>query len=158
LRERREDIPHLVAHFVRKYAAEFGKSITGIDYASLQALQHAEWQGNIRELENIIERSMIISSGNVLHIAIDNTQYILQKNTPQASNDEPLGKATSKDVHSPTAAAMQSHTEAERAHIMRVLQETNWRVSGERGAAAILKMKPTTLEYRMKKLGIQRER
>jgi len=158
LRERREDIPHLVAHFVRKYAAEFGKSITGIDYASLQVLQHAEWQGNIRELENIIERSMIVSTGNILRIALADVPYTLHNFAAQASNDEPLGKASLKEVYSTTASAMQSHTEAERAHIMRVLQETNWRVSGERGAAAILKMKPTTLEYRMKKLGIQRER
>lgn len=145
LRERREDIPHLTVHFIRKYSERLNKRITTIDYDSMQALIRCSWQGNIRELENVIERSVITSQGEVFRVTG------LPEESPSNASNTRSGETLRSQPYS-----LKTHTEAEREHIMRVLEETGWRVSGERGAAAILKMKPTTLEYRMKKLGIRR--
>ena len=148
LRERREDIPHLVSFFVRKYAERLNKRITSIDYTSMQGLMQAEWRGNIRELENVIERSIITNNGETLRI--EGFTVEVSKVVQEAISKEETSK---KDE---SVFSLKTHTEAERDHILRTLETTNWRVSGERGAAALLNMKPTTLEYRMKKLGIHR--
>jgi transcriptional regulator with GAF, ATPase, and Fis domain len=147
LRERREDIPVLAAHFAQKFATQLGKSITVIEESSVQALKRHSWQGNIRELENIIERAVILANTSTLRVP------------SLFPTEASIGAASELDIPSASQAQvrpLQSHDDAERAHILAVLRETNWRVSGEHGAAQILKMKPTTLEYRMKKLGIQR--
>ncbi|MCU0425606.1 MAG: sigma-54-dependent Fis family transcriptional regulator [Candidatus Kapabacteria bacterium] len=149
LRERRDDIPLLVEHFVHRANERIGKNFTSIDNASMQALMSHSWQGNIRELENLIERSAILSTPPVLNIV-----GIMQTKEPLKASPHDALEAKPEKVQS----KVQSMQDAEKAHILSALAETNWRVSGEKGAAALLNMKPTTLEYRMKKLGIQREK
>ena len=134
LREREGDIPLLVQYFVRKFAANLGKKIDRIPERMMTALQRYQWPGNIRELEHVIERAVILSEG----LELEPVEWLSSSN----------GKAG--EGKTPTLEEM------ERQHILDVLEQTNWRVSGEKGAAAILGLKPTTLEARMKKLGIER--
>lgn len=135
LRERKEDIPLLVRYFVRKHSAKLGKKLESITENTMQILLSYPWPGNVRELENVIERSVITSQGDRLDL--DNW---LQR---------PETGPTKKPV--PTLA------ELDREHILKILKLTGWKVSGNRGAARVLGLKPTTLEARMKKLGIKRE-
>lgn len=135
LREREGDIPLLVQYFTRKFSANLGKKIEKIPERMMTALQRYQWPGNIRELEHVIERAVILSEGQEL---------------------EPI------DWFTPSANKVDNGTvltleEMERQHILDVLEQTIWRVSGKKGAAAILGLKPTTLEARMKKLGIERQ-
>lgn len=138
LRDRKEDIPLLVKHFVKKYEGKMGKEITGIPSNVIDALMLYDWPGNIRELENLVERALILCRGNTLEYG----DWI-----PSAKKADHTGKAV-----------LQKLEEVEKDHILYVLDKTNWKVSGEKGAAKILGMNPTTLEARMKKLGIQREK
>ena len=134
LRDRPEDIPALVRHLVMKYCAKSGKRIDVIPHAAVDALCAYDWPGNVRELENIIERAVILSRGPQLEL---NELRLRPRSTPDGT------KVT-------TLAVM------ERRYMLEVLTLTGWRVSGPRGAARLLDMKPTTLEARMKKLGITR--
>ena len=136
LREREGDIPLLVQYFVRKFAVNLCKKIDRIPERMITALQRYPWPGNIRELEHVIERAVILSEGSELE-PIDWLS--------QPSGKAGLGKTLTLE-------------EMERQHIVEVLEQTNWRVSGEKGAAKILGLNPTTLEARMKKLSIQREK
>lgn len=135
LREREGDIPLLVQYFVRKHMANFGKKIDRIPERMMTALQRYSWPGNIRELEHIIERAVILSEGPELE-PID---WL----SPTSGNVTGNGRVLTLE-------------EIERQHIRDVLEQTNWRVSGDKGAAAMLGLKPTTLEARMKKLSISR--
>ena len=136
LRQRRDDIPLLAWLFIREFERSLDKTIEAIARPSLEALTNYDWPGNVRELRNVIERAMIVSRGPVLHV------------------DLPRGAAP------PCIAGSESLTldEVERRHILSVLESTCWRVSGKLGAAEILGLKATTLESRMTKLGINRER
>ena len=134
LRERESDIPLLVQYFVRKFAANLGKKVDRITERMMAVLQRYPWPGNIRELEHVIERAVILSEGPELE--------------PIDWLSQPGGKAGSGKTL--------TLEEMERQHIVDVLEQTNWRVSGEKGAAKILGLNPTTLEARMKKLGITR--
>ena len=134
LREREGDIPLLAQYFVRKFATTFGKKLDRIPERMMSALARYQWPGNIRELEHVIERAVILSEGSEL----EPIEWLSQTGT-QAG----FGKTLTLE-------------ELERQHIVEVLEQTNWRVSGERGAAKILDIIPTTLEARMKKLGIAR--
>jgi len=134
LRERREDIPALVEHFVEIYARRMAKPIEHIPPETMSALTSYQWPGNIRELQNFIERSVILTSGNVLH-------------PPLASL-----KADS-ETESLEAITLE---EAERNHIRKILEQTRWVVAGPNGAAARLGIKRSTLYFRMQKLGISR--
>jgi formate hydrogenlyase transcriptional activator len=134
LREREGDIPLLVQYFVRKFAANLGKKIDRIPERMMTALQRYPWPGNIRELEHVIERAVILSEG------------------PELEPIDWLSSSHSKTGEGKTLTL----EEMERRHIIDVLEQTNWRVSGEKGAAKILDLNPTTLEARMKKLGIER--
>jgi PAS domain S-box-containing protein len=136
LRERKEDIPALVAHFVQKYAARLGKQIDRVPERLLAALTAYAWPGNVRELEHIVERAMIVSDGPELAVP----DWLPR---PRGASG-PAQVATLVDV--------------ERAHILDVLEATGWRVSGAGGAADLLGLPPTTLESRMKKLAIARKR
>jgi DNA-binding NtrC family response regulator len=124
----------LVQYFVHKFAANFGKQIDRISEQMMADLQRYQWPGNIRELEHVIERAMILSEGSVL---------------------EPIDWLSEHNGKS-GATKPQTLEEMERRHIVDVLEQTNWRVSGEKGAAKILGLNPTTLEARMKKLDIRR--
>ena len=134
LRERREDIPALASHFVEIYSRRMGKQIDDLSPETMSALISHQWPGNIRELQNFIERSVILSVGPVL--------------------SPPLAQL--KD--SSAAASMGAVTleEAERDHILKTLEHTKWVVAGPNGAAARLGVKRSTLYFRMQKLGISR--
>ncbi len=134
LRERKEDIPLLVNHFVQKYSSKVGKRIETVSQKVSEHLQAYHWPGNVRELENIIERAVIISRGTQLELG----DWFSQEKAPS-------------DV-----SQVATLEEVERAHITKALQFTRWRVSGAKGAAEILGMNPYTLVSRMKKLAIRR--
>lgn len=134
LRERSEDIPLLVRHFVQQYATKYGKKITTVPEQTMQTLVQYSWPGNIRELQHLIERAVILTSGPVLEI----------------------GDWFTEPSHAPLAPVA-TLEEVERVHILRALEQTGWRVSGAKGAARLLGLPPTTLEARMKKLGIARK-
>ena len=140
LRERSEDIPLLVRHFAQEFSRRMNKQIDTIHSETLQALTRYHWPGNIRELQNVIERAVILSSGPVLRVPLSELR-------PRAGN----GKASPS--RSDTSDTLK---EAERKHVLSVLEETNWVLSGPIGAAARLGMKRSTLQYRMGKLGISR--
>ncbi len=134
LRERKEDIPLLAQHFVAKFAARMGKKIRKIPQSILQDLLDYRWPGNVRELENVLERAVIVSQGDHL------------QSGDWIPKDRPLpGRSQFPDLN-----------ELQREHILEALRLTGWRVSGEKGAAKLLGVKPTTLEARMKKLKIER--
>ncbi|MEP7256026.1 MAG: sigma 54-interacting transcriptional regulator [Ferruginibacter sp.] len=138
LRDRKEDIPLLVKHFVNKYEGKMGKQISNIPAKVIDALMLYDWPGNIRELENLVERALILSPGNTL----------------EYGNWIP----SSKTIISNGKTVVQKLDDVEKDHIISVLNKTNWKVSGEKGAAKILGLNPTTLEARMKKMGIQRDK
>ncbi len=135
LRERREDIPLLVRYFVQEFANRMHKEIDAIPAEAMAALVRYSWPGNIRELRNVLERSVIVTSGPRLRIPKDafDTQFT-----------EPMGVVPLAD--------------AERRHILEALTATNWIVGGPKGAAALLGMKRSTLQSRMQKLRIRRAR
>jgi formate hydrogenlyase transcriptional activator len=134
LRERREDIPALVEHFVEIYARRMGKQIDQIPSESMSELTSYPWPGNIRELQNFIERSVILSSGGILRPPLSSL------------------KADATTV-SEEAVTLE---EAERDHIRKTLEYTRWIVAGPNGAAARLGIKRSTLYFRMQRLGISR--
>jgi formate hydrogenlyase transcriptional activator len=134
LRARREDIPALVEHFVEIYAHKMDKQIEHIPPETMSALISYQWPGNIRELQNFIERSVILTSGNILHPPLASLK--------NAAEVESLGAITLED--------------AERDHILKTLEQTRWVVAGPNGAAARLGIKRSTLYFRMQKLGISR--
>jgi formate hydrogenlyase transcriptional activator len=136
LRARREDIPALVEHYVEIYARRMNKHIEHISAETMSALVSYQWPGNIRELQNFIERSVILSSGDVL------CSPLAGLNNADAA--ESLGAITLED--------------AERDHIRKTLEETRWVVAGPNGAATRLGIKRSTLYFRMQKLGISRSR
>src|SRR5712672_2594736 len=134
LRERREDIPALVEHFVEIYARRMGKEIEHIPAETMSALASYEWPGNIRELQNSIERSVILSTGAVLRPPLAELKRCAEVESTEAITLE----------------------EAEREHIRKTLEQTRWVVAGPNGAAARLGIKRSTLYFRMQKLGISR--
>lgn len=132
LRERRDDIPMLVWSFVDQFSTEFGKKVESISRKSMEALMEYSWPGNVRELRNAVERAMIVL------------------NSPKLSVDIPKTYTT---VPVPEILTLR---EIEIRHIRKVLEAASWKIRGQKGAAEILGMKPTTLETRMIKLGIAR--
>jgi len=133
LRERKDDIALLIKHFVGKYNQKLGKEVSKIPQSIINQLTKYPWPGNVRELENIIERAVIISEGKNLKIG----NWL----KGEVEADDKLDVTLSEN---------------ERTHILKVLNHTNWKISGKNGAAEILDIKPTTLESRMKKLNITR--
>jgi len=133
LRERVEDIPSLVFAFMEQFSARMGKKISKVPNKAMEGLQKHPWPGNIRELRNVIEHSLILSSGDTLNLSV-------------------LGEAPTRDTPSLTLA------DAERDHIMKTLETTSWRIKGPHGAAHRLDMQPSTLYSRMQKLGIPHRR
>jgi formate hydrogenlyase transcriptional activator len=134
LRERAEDIPLLVEYFVRKFSARFDKPIEEIPEEIMDLLKAHDWPGNIRELQNFIERSVVLSPSSVLRPALMELREIAKH---------------------PSKAASRTLAEAEREHIEEVLKQTGWLIGGRDGAAARLGLPRTTLIYKMRKLGIE---
>ena len=146
LRDRAEDIPKLVRHFASKHAHRMNRQIDTIPAETMRALTRWHWPGNIRELENFIERAVILSRGSVLNVPVSE----LQAPAPASM------AATAAAV--PSAAGKPLTLEdSEREHILKILRETKGVLSGPNGAAARLGLKRTTLQGKMKKLGIGRE-
>lgn len=135
LRERRDDIERLVRHFANKYAHQMGKHIVDIPKATMEVLCGHTWPGNIRELQNLMERAVLLSQGPQLRVPL--TDIV----APLVVNDD--GQSSALEV-------------VEREMIVRALQESNWVVGGARGAAARLRLNRTGLAYKMKKFGISR--
>jgi len=131
LRARHEDIPLLVWAFVREFAQAQGKTVEQIPKRAMDALQRYSWPGNVRELRNILERAVILTSGPTLHVELP----------------------APADLQTSTGMTLEA---VERRHITAVLDEVRWRIRGEGGAAQRLGLKPSTLEFRMRKLGIKR--
>jgi formate hydrogenlyase transcriptional activator len=136
LRERTEDIPSLVRHFAQHFARNMKKQIDTISSETMSALVRYPWPGNIREMQNVIERAVILSRGPVLHVPPSD----LKSRIPEAGDTN--GSATLEEV--------------ERKHILSVLEQTNWVFAGPNGAAVRLGIKRPTLQFRMQKLGIAR--
>lgn len=135
LRERVEDIEHLVRYFTDKYSKKLGRRIEAIPQKTMDVLTSYHWPGNIRELENVIERAVILTHGTALKI--DDSLDLMP--------DVNMGNSNSKKLE-----------DIERFHILKTLEETKWVIDGKRGAASILGMNSGTLRSRMKKLGIKR--
>ena len=133
LRERREDIPELVEHFIRKVSARLNKFVDGVPEEVMELLKSHDWPGNIRELQNFVERAVVMSSGPVLRPSFAQLKPITRSSSPTDSR---------------TLAA------AERDHILDVLEQTDWLIGGQLGAATRLGLPRTTLIYKMRKLGI----
>jgi len=140
LRERKEDILMLVEYFVQRYASRAGRNIRSIDQKTLDLLQSYDWPGNIRELQNIIERSIILSSTDVFSL---DELWLSKRTFPQASRAK-------------TLPALNVETRSEREFIEAALAESRGRVSGPSGAAAKLQVPATTLESRIKTLKIDK--
>jgi formate hydrogenlyase transcriptional activator len=136
LRQRTEDIPRLVRHFTALYAQRMNKRIDRIPADTMDALARYPWPGNIRELQNFIERAVILS--------------------PQSTLRAPTSELEPSESHIGSNAPMNGLAEVERDHILRALEASNWVIGGQGGAAARLGMKRTSLAYRMKKLRIRR--
>ena len=132
LRDRPDDIPLLVEHFVKRFNQKFKKDIIRIPRKVMDQLMLYDWPGNIRELENIIERAMILSKSNTLKVE--------KLKSPDQAYSEKL----------------QTLADHERDYIIQILDQTLWRINGAKGAANILDMHPETLRSRMRKLGIKR--
>jgi formate hydrogenlyase transcriptional activator len=136
LRERQEDIPMLVRYFVQKYARRMNRAVETIPSETLDLLVRYSWPGNIREMENLIERAVIVSPGSVLRVPLSDLKLPTE----------------------PAAGSLLTLEAAEREHILKALEATNWVLAGPRGAATMLGMKRTTLQSRMQKLGLARRR
>jgi formate hydrogenlyase transcriptional activator len=147
LRERPEDIPLLVRHFVQQYSRQIGKTIDAIPADTMSALTRYPWPGNIRELQNVIERGVILTIGPVLTVRSEDLQS--QSQAPPAM---PLAAAAAA---APTGNIREALEEAERQQILAALEKSNWVVAGPDGAAARLGLKRSTLQSRMQKLGIR---
>jgi formate hydrogenlyase transcriptional activator len=137
LRERQEDIPLLVRHFVQQFARRMNKVVDTIPAETMNVLVRYHWPGNIRELQNLVERAVILSTGPVLKVPLHDLQA---QPAPQ------------------TVRGIERLEDAERRHILDALDATNWVISGPKGAAAVLGLKRSTLQARMEKLGIRRAR
>jgi transcriptional regulator with GAF, ATPase, and Fis domain len=138
LRERREDIPLLIRYFVQKHAQRMGRQIESIPSQALEALTNYDWPGNIRELQNVIERSVILTTGPELRVAI-----------PEFNSKSPAAAPHGQGSHVSEVS--------ERARILQALKESNGLVGGPTGAAARLGLKRTTLQSRMRKYNIARQ-
>jgi formate hydrogenlyase transcriptional activator len=147
LRERQEDVPLLVRYFVQKFSRRQNKAVEYVPADAMDALTNYGWPGNVRELENLIERAVLLSPGKELRVPLGE----LKSNSQISANQ-------SRALSSPSSPASSISTleEVERQHILRALRYTEWRIAGPKGAAALLGMKRTTLQARMRKLHIRR--
>jgi formate hydrogenlyase transcriptional activator len=165
LRERAEDIPLLVTFSMQKFAKKLGRPVKQVTDDAMRRLATYSWPGNIRELQNVIERALLLSSGSTLMLASDFGPAVPGSSRREEALTEKAGGREHKaetDQSLLTSAATgkgggASLEDVERRHIESVLAQTNWMIEGERGAAKILNLNPSTLRSRMQKLGIKRD-
>jgi formate hydrogenlyase transcriptional activator len=143
LRNRRDDIPMLVRHFAQQFSRRMKKNIETIPSDTMDALTRYDWPGNIRELQNLIERAVILSTGPTLRVPMEALSSSQDSSRP--------GETPEEDRHDDRTLAA-----ADRRHIIAALEKTNWVIAGPNGAAARLGVKRSTLQFRMRKLGIVR--
>jgi DNA-binding NtrC family response regulator len=157
LRARREDIPLLAEHFIERFGRKFGRRMVGLAPGVRDTLLGYDWPGNIRELQNVIERAMISSPGDKLVIDWELRGHARAGTPVTVGGGAPVAAATPVSAP-PVAAAANGDTlvEVERQHIIAVLRRTGGIIEGAKGAAKLLDMKPSTARYRMKKLGIRK--
>jgi PAS domain S-box-containing protein len=148
LRKRKSDIPLLTTFFVERFARQFGKQISGVAQDTMQLLSRYDWPGNIRELQNVIERAVVLSKGPVLRLGSD----LLPTRNGAPAEEEVVSLSNADSVES----AHSTLEQVEKRHILNILEEASWVIEGDRGAAKILDLHPNTLRSRMKKLGIDR--
>ena len=154
LRERQEDIPLLVRYFVQRFSRSLNKSVAYIPADAMDALVRYSWPGNVRELENLIERAVLLSPGKELRIPLSELKEL---SAPSAAYGADSSSSFGSSASSTSlTASISTLEEAERQHILRALKHTQWRIAGPKGAATLLGMKRTTLQARMRKLGIRR--
>jgi formate hydrogenlyase transcriptional activator len=155
LRERRSDIPQLVAFFVTRLSKRFGKKIDGVSRESMENLVNYPWPGNIRELQNVIERAVVLSVDSTLRLDRDLMPVAASRNVSKTpcTNAPDLRQA---DLESPKP--LLTLDDVERNHILAALQHSGGVVDGPKGAAKVLNLHPNTLRHRMQKLGIKRSR
>jgi predicted ATPase len=162
LRDRRSDIPQLAMFFLSRFSRRFGRVVNGISQETMELMMNYDWPGNIRELQNLIERAVVLTTGSVLTIdrnLLPSIQTASQK--PSKSEARLAAQPTRQPNQSSfsTSAPPKSSTsldELQRQHIQTILSQTNWVIEGENGAAKMLNLHPNTLRSRLKKMGIQR--
>jgi formate hydrogenlyase transcriptional activator len=153
LRQRQGDVPLLVAFFVQRFAKKLSKPVKQVSGETMSRLVNYPWPGNIRELQNVIERAVVLSQGHTLELASDFGP--VPSSHPSNLEHDQFDQSKVKNQKSKIAEPA-SLTEVERRHIESVLTQTNWMIEGERGAAKVLNLSPSTLRSRMQKLGIRR--
>jgi formate hydrogenlyase transcriptional activator len=160
LRERQSDIPQILMLFLVHYARKMGKKIAGVSPDTMERLVAYPWPGNIRELRNVIERGVVLSPNSASMLEQDLLPPEIFQNDPVPSispnRARNVGDPTPVATHKPPRSGAPSLDEVERQHILSVLEQTGWKISGPKGAAEILKIHPNTLRDRMSKLGISR--
>lgn len=164
LRERKEDIPQLAMFFLSRFSRRFGRQLEGIAQETIDLMMNYHWPGNIRELQNLIERGVVLTNGSALMIdrsllpATQVQQIKLAKSEDQlmviasAATQPTPGSLVAPPLPSPST----SLNELQRQHILNILAQTNWVIEGDSGAAKMLNLHPNTLRSRLKKMGIQR--
>jgi len=161
LRERAADVPLLVSFFLQRFAKKFGKAAKHVSAETMERLASYAWPGNIRELQNVIERAILLSPGDTLHLAPDfcpaatvgKEADLMRLDSGRTS---PAGREQGSVIPALASGSTSSLEDVERRHIEAVLIQTHWMVEGECGAAKILNVNPSTLRSRMKNLGIKR--
>ncbi|HTL55432.1 MAG TPA: sigma 54-interacting transcriptional regulator, partial [Candidatus Limnocylindrales bacterium] len=154
LRERQGDIPLLVAFFVQRFAKKLAKTVKQVSEETMLRLLKYSWPGNIRELQNIIERAVVLSQSDSLELAPDFGPRPFAAAIPLGEAERPTLRTPVTSTQNPSSKG--ALVDVERQHIESVLSQTNWMIEGERGAAKILDLSPSTLRSRMQKLGIKR--
>jgi formate hydrogenlyase transcriptional activator len=152
LRDRRDDIPALVAHFVARSARRLHTPVPAIEADAMERLTSYDWPGNIRELQNVVERAVLLARGGSIRANLIVTPVV--PDSIKATTAQPVPPAAEPDA--PAAPVVTAFADAEKSAIVRALHAAGWRISGHGGAAEMLGLRPTTLHAKMKKLGVRR--
>jgi len=153
LRERSKDVPLLTMFFVEKFARKLGRPVTHVAEETMSRLCAYSWPGNIRELQNLIERAVVLTTGPILKLEVN---ALFDSPVAPTAADVVASRSAPFSAPLPAPSACVSLEDVERQHILAVLTQTNWRIEGDGGAAKLLNLQPSTLRSRMQKLGISR--